>query len=88
MDRQLFWVSLLIAATLGTWLWSRVTGAVSGPLMPLLNFAAGFAVAGAAVLVARHVAGVGGDDKRMVGNERLGEVEPPDQLQDVGLVFA
>jgi hypothetical protein len=32
------------------------TGAVSGPLTPLLNFAAGFAVAGAPVLLARHIA--------------------------------
>jgi hypothetical protein len=49
-------VSLLITATIGTWLWAQATGAVSGPLTPLLSFAAGFAVAGAAVLLARHIA--------------------------------
>lgn len=56
MDRQIFWVSLLITAIIGAWLWNQVTAAVSGPLTPLLNFAAGFAVAGAAVLLARHAA--------------------------------
>jgi hypothetical protein len=63
MDRQLFWVSLLITATIGTWLWNQATGAVSGPLTPLLNFAAGFAVAGAAVLLARHVTSLDGGSK-------------------------
>jgi hypothetical protein len=49
MDRQLFWGSLLITATIGTWLWNQATGAVSGSLTPLLNMDAGFAVAGGAV---------------------------------------
>lgn len=64
MDRSLFWVSLLIMATIGTWFWNQVTGAVSGPLTPLLNFAAGFAVAGAAVLLARHIASLDRGSKK------------------------
>jgi hypothetical protein len=64
MDRQLFWVSLLITATIGTWLWNQTTGVVSGPPTPLLNFAAGFAVAGVAVLLARHFASLDGGSKR------------------------
>lgn len=64
MDRPLFWVSLLITATIGTWLWNQATGAVSGQLTPLLNFAAGFAVAGAAVLLARHIASLDRGSKK------------------------
>jgi hypothetical protein len=64
VDRPLFWVSLLITATIGTWLWNQATGAVSGSLTPVLNIAAGFAVAGAAMLLARHIASlVGGSEK-------------------------
>jgi hypothetical protein len=37
---------------------------VSGPLTPLLNVATGFVVAGAAVLLARHVVGLDGGGKK------------------------
>ena len=63
MDRRLFWLSLLITATIGTWLWHHVTGALSESFAPLLNFAGGFAVAGAAVLIARYLAGLDRDRK-------------------------
>jgi hypothetical protein len=56
MDRQRFWLTLLFVAILGSWLWNRATAVLHGPVTPLLNFAAGVAVAGLAVLLARHVA--------------------------------
>jgi hypothetical protein len=63
MDRQIFWMSLLIVAIIGTWLWNHVSPVVSGSLTPLLNFVAGFAVAGAAVLLARRAARLDGGGK-------------------------
>lgn len=63
MDHQFFWACVLFTAVVGTWLWNEATAALSGPLTPLLNFAAGFAVAGAAVLLARRAAKLVGEGK-------------------------